>query len=113
MLHAQNLSYIHILYTPKGVYIIFEYKKNFEREAFRFSMDLIINLKNVKKNQNWHPKNPYSKSEFIFYFKFSYSKFARDLQNTQTQTQNSNTQKFESPNPNSKLRVFLGAYVWI
>ena len=38
MLHAQNLSYIHILYTQKGVYIIFEYKKNFEREAFRFSM---------------------------------------------------------------------------
>ena len=38
MLHAQNLSYIHILYTQKGVYIIFEYKKNFEREVFRFSM---------------------------------------------------------------------------
>jgi len=38
MLHAQNLFYIHILYTQKGVYSIFEYKKNFEREAFRFSM---------------------------------------------------------------------------
>jgi hypothetical protein len=38
MLHAQNLSYIHILYTQKGVYILFEYKKNFELEAFRFSM---------------------------------------------------------------------------
>jgi hypothetical protein len=36
MLHAQNLFYI--LYTQKGVYNIFEYKKNFEREAFRFSM---------------------------------------------------------------------------
>jgi len=38
MLHAQNLFYIHILYTQKGVYSIFEYKTNFEREAFRFSM---------------------------------------------------------------------------
>ena len=38
MLHAKNLFYIHILFTQKGVYIIFEYKKNFEREAFRFSM---------------------------------------------------------------------------
>jgi hypothetical protein len=38
MLHAQNLFYIHKLYTQKGVYSIFEYKKNFEREAFRFSM---------------------------------------------------------------------------
>ena len=38
MLHAQNLFYIHILYTQKGMYSIFEYKKNFEREAFRFSM---------------------------------------------------------------------------
>ena len=38
MPYAQNLSYIHILYTQKGVYIIFEYKKNFKREAFRFSM---------------------------------------------------------------------------
>jgi hypothetical protein len=39
MLHAQNLFYIHILYTQKGVYSIFEYKKNFEREAFRISME--------------------------------------------------------------------------
>ena len=38
MLHAQNLFYIHILYTQKGVYSIFECKTNFEREAFRFSM---------------------------------------------------------------------------
>ena len=38
MLHAQNLFYIHILYTQKGVYSIFEYKTNFEREAFRFRM---------------------------------------------------------------------------
>jgi len=38
MLHAQHLFYIHILYTQKGVYSIFEYKTNFEREAFRFSM---------------------------------------------------------------------------
>ena len=38
MLHAQNLFYIHILYTQKGVYSIFEYKTSFEHEAFRFSM---------------------------------------------------------------------------
>ena len=38
MLHGQNLFYIHILYTQKGVYSIFEYKTNFERDAFRFSM---------------------------------------------------------------------------
>jgi hypothetical protein len=38
MLHAQNLFYIHTLYTQKGVNIKFEYKTNFEREAFRFSM---------------------------------------------------------------------------
>jgi len=38
MLHAQNLSYIHRLYTQKGVYSIFEYETHFEREAFRFSM---------------------------------------------------------------------------
>jgi len=37
MLHAQNLSYIHIL-LQKGVYSMFEYKTNFEREAFRFNM---------------------------------------------------------------------------
>jgi len=41
------------------------------------------------------------------YFKLSYSKFARDLQNTQTQ--NPNTQNIE--NPNLKLWVVLGAYV--
>jgi len=29
---------VHILYTQKGVYSIFEYKTHFEREAFRFSM---------------------------------------------------------------------------
>ena len=39
MLHGQNLFYIHILYTQKGVYSIFEYKTNFERDAFRFSME--------------------------------------------------------------------------
>jgi hypothetical protein len=47
MFHAQNLSYIHILYTQKGVYIIFEYKKNFEREAFRFSMGLVLKIFNT------------------------------------------------------------------
>ena len=36
--------------------------------------------------------NPYTKNKnFFFYFKLSFSKFARDSQNTQTQ--NSNTQK--------------------
>ena len=44
---------------------------------------------------------------FFLYFKLSYSKFARDLQNTQTQ--NPNTQNIE--NPNLKLWVVLGAYV--
>jgi len=35
--------------------------------------------------------------KFFFYFKLSYSKFARDSQNTQTktQTQNSNTQNLK------------------
>jgi hypothetical protein len=42
MLHGQNLFYIHILYTQKGVYSIFEYKTNFERDAFRFSMSETI-----------------------------------------------------------------------
>jgi len=55
-------------------------------------MDLGINFKNKEKNQNWY-SNPYSKNNFFFYFKLSFSKFARDSQNTQTQTQNSNTQK--------------------
>ena len=50
MLHAQNLSYIHILYTQKGVYIIFEYKKNFEREVFRFSM-IFINGHQILNNK--------------------------------------------------------------
>jgi hypothetical protein len=40
MLHAQNLFYIHRLYTQKGVYSIFEYRTNFEGEAFRFSMKI-------------------------------------------------------------------------
>ena len=50
---------------------------------------------------------------FIFYFKLSYSKFARDLKNTLAQIQNPNTQKIESPNPNLNLWVFMGAYVWL
>ena len=40
---------------------------------------------------------------FFLYFKLSYSKFARDLQNTQTQNQNS--QKIENPNPDLNLWV--------
>ena len=47
-------------------------------------MDLSINFKNQKKNQNL-----YSKLNFLK----SYLKFAKDLQNTQTQTINPNTQK--------------------
>jgi len=42
------LSYIHILYTQKGVYIIYEYKKNFEREAFRFSMGFFFGSRRSK-----------------------------------------------------------------
>ncbi len=49
--------------------------------------------------------------KIYFFFKLSYSKFARDLQNTQTQ--NPNTQKIENSNPNSNLWVFLDPYVWI
>ena len=50
MLHAQNLFYLHTLYTQKGVNIIFEYKTNFEREAFRFSMKLAKDEKIIKIN---------------------------------------------------------------
>jgi hypothetical protein len=56
MLHAQNVSHIHILYTQNGVYIIFEYKKNFEREAFRFSMTFLLHFE----------KNILSKEKKIF-----------------------------------------------
>ena len=74
-------------------------------------MDLCINLKSLKKNQNWY-SNPYPKVKiFLLYFKLSNSKFAKDLQNTQTQ--NTNTQKIENPNPDLKLVALLGAYVWI
>ncbi len=41
----------------------------------------------------------------------SYSKFERDLQNTQTQTQNPNTQKIEKPHPNSNFWACLDAHV--
>ena len=63
-------------------------------------MDLSINFRNQKKNQNW-----YSKTNFFFHFVLSNSKFARDLQNTQTQTQNPKTQKIENLNRN--FWVFL------
>jgi hypothetical protein len=43
------LFYIHILYTQKGVYSIFEYKTNFERDAFRFSMYQLFTDILVKK----------------------------------------------------------------
>ena len=56
-------------------------------------MYLSINFKNQEKNQNCYP-NPYSKNKLYFFcFKLSYTKFARNSQNTQTQTQKSNTQK--------------------
>ena len=58
MLHAQNFSYIHILYTQKGVYIIFEYKKNFEREAFRFSMNCSLYI-DIKIEQDLNPIDTY------------------------------------------------------
>ena len=53
------------------------------------------------------------KKLIFFYFKLSFAKFARDLQNTQTQTQNSNTQKIDNSSQNSNLWVFLGAYAWL
>ena len=36
-------------YTQKGVYIIFEYKTNFEREAFRFGMVNLRGLHRINK----------------------------------------------------------------
>jgi len=57
-------------------------------------MDLIINFKNQKKM-----KIDTQIQTKIFFFKLSYSKFARDLQNTQTS--NPNTQKIK--NLNTKL----------
>ena len=48
MLYAQNLS--NILHTQKGVYIIFEYKTNFEREAFRFGRLYLIKHTEPKKH---------------------------------------------------------------
>jgi len=53
-------------------------------------MDLSINFKNKEKNQidtQIHTQ----KIRIFFYFKLSFSKFARDSQNTQTQS--SSTQK--------------------
>ena len=61
MLHSQNLFYIHILYTQKGVYSIFEYKKNFEREAFRFSMFFVF---------FWGQKKIFFEIFLIFFFVF-------------------------------------------
>jgi hypothetical protein len=52
MLHAQNLFYIHTPYTQKGVYSIFEYKTNFERDAFRFSMENLSGAIVIKVKQN-------------------------------------------------------------
>jgi len=67
-------------------------------------MDLSINFDFLKNFLNWF-SNPYSKINF-FNFELSYSKFARDLQNTQTQ--NSNTQKIWKLKPKLKPLSILG-----
>jgi hypothetical protein len=43
MLHAQYFVLCTYTIYTKGVYSIFEYKTNFERDAFRFSM-IFVNL---------------------------------------------------------------------
>ncbi len=48
MLHAQDLSYIQIWYTHSFVYRVYEYKTNFEREAYNkrtTQYDYILKLK--------------------------------------------------------------------
>ncbi len=52
-------------------------------------MDLSINFKNKKKIKIDTQIHTQKINFFLVYFKLSFSKFARDLQNTQTQTQNS------------------------
>ena len=65
-------------------------------------MDLSINLEKLEKKSKLILKSIPKK--FIFLFKLSNSKFAKDLQNTYTQ--NPNTQKIENPNPDLDLWVF-------
>ena len=87
--------------------------QNKKKTIYFLSMDLSINFKfrkkiKIDKNPSSKKikidKNPSSKSKFIyFYFKLSFLKFVRDLQNTQTQTQSSNTQKIENSNPSLKI----------
>jgi len=57
-------------------------------------MELSINFKTRKKIKVFD--QIHTQKIIFFYFKLSYSKFARDLQNTKTQ--NSNTQKTENSN---------------
>ncbi len=92
---------------------------NLEKHNLKWKKKLFFGYRfeKLEKNLNWY-SNPYSKIIFFFFhFKLCFSKFVKDLQNTQTQTQNSNTknsntQKIENSNPNLNLWVFLGAYVW-
>ena len=74
-------------------------------------MELSINLEKLEKIKIDTQIYTQKLKKKILYFKLSYFKFARNLQNTQTQTQNLNTQKIENPNPDLNLWVLLGAYV--
>ena len=61
MLHAQNLFYIHILYTQRGLYSIFEYRTNFEGEVcfvffFCFFFDGMTKTESENKNLVAHAK---------------------------------------------------------
>ena len=71
------------------------------------STDLSINFKYQKKKSKLILKS-ILKNNF-FYLKLSYSKFVRDLQNTQTQT--SNSQKVENSNPNLSPWVFFWVHM--
>jgi len=67
-------------------------KDNFMHYIQTYGLDFFLIFKIYTQIHN-------QKLNFCFvYFKLSYSKFARDLQNAQTQTHNSITQKIEIPN---------------
>jgi len=54
-----------------------------------------VSILKIRKKIKIDTQSILKKKKKFFYFKLSFSKFARDSQNTQTQTQNSNTQKIK------------------
>jgi hypothetical protein len=74
--------------------------QNIKKNYF-LSMDQIVSILKIRKKLKLILKSILKKYSFFLYFKLSFSKFARDLQNTQTQ--NSNTQKIENSSPNLNL----------